>query len=81
MAPALLERRTDASSDHLRDDLVSLWIMELNQAGHSNEGIASAATPTDGVNAIGLGLLLAPSFPCGARSRVFDLCQSPVAEI
>ena len=37
--------------------------MELNQAGHSNKGFASAASPTDGVNAIGLGLLLAPSVP------------------
>lgn len=63
MAQAPLERRTDASSDHLSDDLVSLWIMELNQAGHSNKGFASAASPTDGVNAIGLGLLLAPSVP------------------
>ena len=37
--------------------------MELIQAGHNNDGFASAATPTDGVNAIGLGLLLAPSVP------------------
>ena len=63
MASAPLERRAYSSSDHLSDDLVSLWLMELIQAGHSNVGTASTATPTDGVNAIGFGLLLAPPVP------------------
>ena len=53
-------RRADSSSDHLRDDLVSLWCMEVILAGNSEEGIAVTAIPTDGVNAIGFGLLLAP---------------------
>ena len=60
MAPTPLEK---LASDHLSDDLVALWIMELKQAGHSNAGIATIATPTDGVNAIGFGLLLAPPVP------------------
>ena len=60
MAPTPHEK---LASDHLSDDLVALWIMELMQADHSNEGIATIATPTDGVNAIGFGLLLAPPVP------------------
>ena len=63
MASAPLERLAYSSSDHLSDDLVSLWIMELMRAGHSHGGIATIATPTDGVNAIGFGLLLAPPVP------------------
>ena len=63
MASAPHERLAYSSSDHLSDDLVSLWTMELLHEGHSNEGIATIATPTDGVNAIGFGLLLAPPLP------------------